>query len=151
MSGASRSRSPRRPLTTHALEMEIVQRVQAYTDGELETVRQDVTDLQLDVTDARCLVMQLNHELHQLPQLQQLQQHRQKQEHRQLQQKLDELHQQLQQLEELHQQLQQQHSQLQQQQELQQQQQQRPQLQRQRRFTLDGEPAEVDWRLAQLQ
>jgi hypothetical protein len=94
---------PRRPLTTHALEMEIVQRVQAYTDGELETVRQDVTDLQLDVTDARCLVMQLNHELHQLHQLQQLQQHRQKQEHRQLQQKLDELHQQLQQLEELHQ------------------------------------------------
>ena len=94
---------PRRPLTTHALEMEIVQRVQAYTDGELETVRQDVTDLQLDVTDARCLVMKMNHELHKLWRLQQLQQHRQKQEHRQLQQKLDELHQQLQQLEELHQ------------------------------------------------
>ena len=138
---------PRRPLTTHALEMEI-QRVQAYTDGELETVREDVTDLQVDVSDVRCLVMKLQHQLHQLHQLQQ---HHQQQQHRQLQQKQDELHQQLQQLEELHQQLQQQHSQLQQQQQELQQQQQRPQLQRQRRFTLDGEPAEVDWRLAQLQ
>ena len=131
MSGATRSRSPRRPLTIEALEL----CVQDYTDGVFQTVRQDITDLQVDVTAAFAaaaalerLVMKMQHQLHLLHQLQELQQHHQQQQHRQLQQQ-----------EELHQQLQQQHRQLQQQ-----------QLQQQRRLNdIDGEPAEDDWRLAQ--